>query len=287
MDLHNIVVATDESEAGRQAARAGVELAERTSSRLFVMRVMSHRPLAAAANGRAAPPGEGSDHAERERLQRWLGDDLPAGRGQGDVELGITTGVPSIEVCRYAETHQADLLVLGRKERSQPARLLLGDTADAVARRSRVPCLFVPPRAGPIGRVLVALDSTERGMFVLKEACGFARATGAALAAVTVKPASAGEIGEGVTEPPTVRTLRLVPRAREIVRLELGREATIDVELRCGEIVEQVLGALEASAADVLAFGFHRGGPPGVVEAGSSARRLAHTAPGMVLTVPL
>ena len=177
MDLRNVAVATDESEAGRQAVRAGAELAERTSSRLFVTRVMTHG-LAVAA-GPVAVATDDVHHAERGRLERWLGDDLPSPSTFAGVELEITAGVPSIEIARYAELRRADLLVLGRKARSQAARLLLGDTADAVARRSRVSCLFVPPRAQPIRRVLVALDGTERGMFVLQEACGFARAAGA------------------------------------------------------------------------------------------------------------
>jgi len=46
--------------------------------------------------------------------------------------VGIAAGVPAIEICRLAERRQADLLVLGRKQRSQLGRLLLGDTADAV-----------------------------------------------------------------------------------------------------------------------------------------------------------
>ena len=53
-------------------------------------------------------------------------------------------GLPGIEIGRFAEHVRADLLVLGRKQRSRGQRLLLGDTADAVARRSRIPCLFVP-----------------------------------------------------------------------------------------------------------------------------------------------
>ncbi|MGH7580864.1 MAG: hypothetical protein ACREM9_11870, partial [Gemmatimonadales bacterium] len=50
---------------------------------------------------------------------------------------------------------------------------------------------------------------------------------------------------------------------------------------------EQVLAAVEAPEAEVLAIGFNRGGPPGVLEAGSTARRLAHLAPCSVLTIPL
>ena len=39
--------------------------------------------------------------------------------------------------------------------------------------------------------------------------------------------------------------------------------------------------------ADVLTFGCHRGGPSGVLESGGTARRLLHSAPVSVLTIPL
>ena len=49
------------------------------------------------------------------------------------VEYGYT----GTTVTRIAERVGADLLVVGHKPRTQAMRLLLGDTADAVARRSR------------------------------------------------------------------------------------------------------------------------------------------------------
>ena len=46
------------------------------------------------------------------------------------------------------------------------SRRLLGDTGDAVARRAAAPCLFVPPVDRFPGRMLAALDGTERGLMV-------------------------------------------------------------------------------------------------------------------------
>jgi len=286
MELDRIVVATDESEAGRQAVRAGGDLARRTSARIFVMRVVSHRALATAAGVLGGLAQEEPDQSEHERLRRWLDAESLLDRLPGEVELGIAAGVPSIEISRFAENYRADLLVLGRKVRSQAARLLVGDTADAVARRSRVPCLFLPPGAGPMRRLLVALDGSERGMVVLQRACGFARATRSALRVVTVEPAVQGEDGAAF-EPPLARSQRLASRARQVVRRELGEAAQVTVGIRRGDIVEQVLAAVEDPRADVLVIGFNRGGPPGVLEAGSTARRLAHLAPCAVLTIPL
>jgi len=205
------------------------------------------------------------------------------------VELGIAFGVPSVEISRFAESQAGDLLVLGRKRRSQFTRLLLGDTADAVARRSRVPCLFVPPGTLSIRRMLVALDGTDRGEVVLRTACDLARAIGASLSVVTVEHGPQGESPELARATPLTRSAQLEERVQAMAD-EACRErgkARVEVDVRRGGVVEQVLAAVEEARPDLLAIGYHRGGPPGMIEAGSVARHLAHSAPCAVLTVPL
>jgi nucleotide-binding universal stress UspA family protein len=203
------------------------------------------------------------------------------------VETAVAYGVPGVEICRFGERRDADLMVLGRKPRSQMARLLLGDTADAVARRSRLPCLFVPPGIGPIRRLLVALDGTERGIAVLQTACALARAITASLGVVTVEQEPAGEPVHLASALPVERSERLKSQVRMLLSRERVDGSQPLVDVRRGAVVEQVLAALEETAADALVVGYHRGGPPGVIEVGSTARHLAHLAPCAVLTVPL
>jgi nucleotide-binding universal stress UspA family protein len=181
------------------------------------------------------------------------------------------------------------LLILGRKLRSQMTRLLLGDTADAVARRSRIPCLFVPPGSGELRQVLVALDGSERGMTVLTATCGFVRGLGASLRIVTVEYGPDGEPPDLGSRLPVTRSAQLQGRVGAVLSRELEplTGARTAVEIRRGAIVPQILAEVEASHPDVLVFGYHRGGPPGMIEAGSTARHLAHTAPCAVLTIPL
>ena len=142
-------------------------------------------------------------------LHQWIRTELHAQREPPHVEVGIAAGVPAIEICRLAERRQADLMVLGRKQRSQLGRLLLGDTADAVARRSGIPCLFVPPNSGPFRQVLVALDGSERGMLVLRGALGFALGAGASLRMMTVEAGPADEPAELASTLPLARSARL------------------------------------------------------------------------------
>jgi nucleotide-binding universal stress UspA family protein len=289
VNLEHIVVATDESDAGRQAVRTGVDIATRASAKITVMRAVPVPavPMFVGTRGADDQFGAPTDAVETERLRRWLEADVLPPDDRHGVETAVSFGVPGVEICRFGESHAADLMVLGRKPRSQMARLLLGDTADAVARRSRLPCLFVPPGSGPIRRLLVALDGSDRGLAVLQAACGFARALKASVAVVTVEQEPTGEPAHLASALPVERSARLQSQVRMLLSRECVDGAKPLVDVRRGPIVEEVLAALEASAADALVVGYHRGGPPGVIEIGSTARHLAHLAPCTVLTVPL
>jgi nucleotide-binding universal stress UspA family protein len=287
MLLRHILAATDESDAGRQAVRTATALASRASARVTILRVVAveaARRLVSVGDGTASADW-GEDETALMRLRRWLeADVLSPDEAQG-TELGIAYGIPGIEICRLAERAQADLLVLGRKRHSQMMRLLLGDTADAVARRSRFPCLFVPPGSGEPRKVLVALDGSDRGINVLNQACDFARYAGATVAAVTVERRPAGEPLQLVSTLPVARSSVLQARVREVLVREGFPDAPLAI--RQGDILERVVAEAQERGADVLAIGYHRGGPPGVLEAGSTARRLAHAAACAVLTIPL
>jgi nucleotide-binding universal stress UspA family protein len=284
MTLQRIVVAADESDAGRWAVRAALNLAAGTGPEVAVLRavgVLSREALAGTGAAAIADEPPPAPQVEVERLSRWLAPELAGAIPGVKVSLAVTYGVPSIEICRYAEEAQADLVVLGRKHRSAKTRLLIGDTGDAVARRSPVPCLFVPPGSGVMRRVLAALDGTDWGLTVMVAARRLAAAAGAELRTVTVEPPASGE--SGAVAPPLARTALLQRRVRET----LGRDPGARLSVRRGTIVEQVLAAVDESGADTLAVGYHRGGPAGIIEAGSTGRRLLHAAPGAVLTIPL
>lgn len=220
------------------------------------------------------------------RLEQWMDPELRGAPPEVAVGLGVTFGIPGVEICRFADEHDVDLIVVGRKQRSQATRLLVGDTADAVARRSRTPCLFVPLGVSAPERVLVALDGSRRGLTVLRAACSFAGAVGARLDAVTVEPARPDEPPELAALVPTGRSDALRETIAELAECAPAAGVPEGLVVRRGPVAETLLVAIEETAADALVLGFHRGGPPGVLEAGSIARRLTHSAACAVLTVP-
>ena len=276
--LEHIVVAADETDASRNAIRTALRWAARADARVTIVTVGAPEALPAIALA-AVPPARDPDQPPAlESIQRWLLSELAREPTWRAPEHVAAVGVPGIEIARFAEKASADLLVLGRKQRSTAARLLVGDTADAVARRSRVPCLFVPAPLGVPTTVLVALDGTARGLAVLAATRSIAQALDAGLALITVEPARADEPLElGGSLPAT--------RSANLRRMLNGDGDTLRV--RRGDVVAEILREVTATEAQVLAVGYHRGGPPGVLEVGSVARQLAHSAPCAVLTIPL
>ncbi|HXE57692.1 MAG TPA: universal stress protein [Gemmatimonadales bacterium] len=290
--MRNILVAVDESDAARRAVELALELAGRGGARLTALTVVW--PGGAAGIDRTAVPlGEAGPRGRvLGWLERWLAPSLE-GRGTGvPVELAAASGLPGIEIPRFAERAAADLVVLGRKRRTLSQRLATGDTADAVGRRSPVPCLFVPAVSAPrLRRVLAALDGTERGWRVYLAARRFADAVGAELRGVTVEPLRDDEASLLAPPVPAGRSLQLAAALERDWPAGGGAgpglpATACPLTVRRGEPVAQILAEVEAGEADVLAIGYRRGGAPGVIEAGSVARRLAHATPCPVLTEP-
>jgi nucleotide-binding universal stress UspA family protein len=285
MNVQHILAAADESEAGRQAVRSAIDLAGRANARVTVVRAVPVMAMAVAATTTGGYDFAGAEIESPaiEDLRQWIGSDLRAQSDAPTVELAIASGIPGLEIRRLAEQREADLVVLGRKHRSQLARLILGDTAALVARHSRIPCLLVPADSGPLQRMLVAVDGSDHGMLVLAKAASFAHAFGITLRVLTVEPGPADQ-------PPAGKSARigsLDRQARDILNHHGVGTLGPSVEVRRGAVLPQILAAVTESGTDLLAIGYHRGGLPGVIEAGSIGRHLAHTAPCAVLTIPL
>lgn len=283
MRVRHILVAADESVEGRAAIVAAAVLGAGAAACVTVLTVV--------------PPSEDGLGASRalEGLRAMVRATLLHVDHPPKVESVVGVGLPGIEIGRFAETVRADLVVIGRKRRSPRQRMMIGDTADSVARRSPIPCLFVNAEAQRYERVLVALDGSERGMGILVPAMDFTRATGARIRAVSVEPAYENE-----GDVPRL----LTARSSKLLAMVNGRRAGVDlgagrweephgtspegpVVIRRGRIIDEIMHEIGTYAADVLVVGYHRGGPAGAIESGSVARRLVHEASCAVLTVPL
>ncbi len=281
--MRHILVAIDESPEGRGALTGAARLASRAAARLTALKIVPpDSPLLA---GPGALERLQRDHAA---LISLLSPPIPP------VEFVVAIGLPGIEISRFAESSGADLVVLGRKRRSSVERLRVGSTADAVARRSQVPCIFVGPGDSSFDRLLVALDGTERGMLVLNWARRFAKVVGARLQVITVDPVCDDPRGSHGTHNGKIRRLAEAIetlRREEIIARETSptfiAEPAPALLIQRGRVIDEVVKTTLHTQSDLLVVGHHRGGPASTNGESGGTRFLLRLSPANLLTVPL
>lgn len=183
--LKKILVPLDGSTLGEQAALPYVEtLARALAATVILLRV---EPLARGWSGgafkaaasfladvklpRAETDVEMSQHpiykeSEMASLEAEAKSALmPAAehlRGKGiTTEVAVAFGRPAGGILRYADSEQADLIVMATHGEGGPSPWAFGPTADRVARRAAVPVLLIRP--DEVTRLLPSLGKMEDG----------------------------------------------------------------------------------------------------------------------------
>jgi nucleotide-binding universal stress UspA family protein len=279
MAYQRIVAAVDESPAGVHALRVGAQIAAAAEAELIALRVVDDP-------WRFIEPGE----VEAKRAQRdnsWaavaatrVSDEMgrliasagiPMSRARPDVRFGI----PAVEIARWAELDQADLIVLGRQPVGPLERRPAGRTIEGTLRRARVPCLVVPFGHRTWHRILVLAHDDQAAGDVLDQAFAFSAVFASEVVVVDTEPQLVGA-GSGRGEPVARRAFATWAR--------LPRAGTIDVMTCEGEGAAELLKAARARQADLVVIGLRRGES---VDDTSEAARVLQRAPCAVLTVPV
>jgi nucleotide-binding universal stress UspA family protein len=140
-----LVVATDFSETADRALAAAIDLARSLSAQIVLVHVYAPvmvlpPPLdmvsLPAVFPNLMPKMEAAIDARAARVH-------DAGLA---CEVELIEGNPQVEICRYAETVQAELIVLGTHGRSGLYHAVLGSVAERVIHRSTRPVLVIPDR---------------------------------------------------------------------------------------------------------------------------------------------
>ncbi len=196
--------------------------------------------------------------------------------------LASGRGIAGIEIPRFAERLDADLIVL-------PRMLVSGEhLADAVTRRSRVPSLVVSQGQEDLGTWLVALDGSPRCTAVLSLVVPMLEALGATAVVMTVEPGRS--LVRALADNHLARTHFLADKLEAVAGAGSSRihgSVLAPLRVRHGEVIAEVLNERLSLQATVLAIGARPGGPPPPIPEGSLARRLVNDAPCIVLTVPI
>jgi nucleotide-binding universal stress UspA family protein len=142
--LRHILVPVDFSDPSREALLWAAELAGRYQARLTLLNVYPVPGYVLPDGFVAASPEVLSqvEHKTLETLEEWAAPLRQDGTQQVDVATAV--GPAASEVVRWADSHGADLIVMGAHGRSGIALFFLGSTTDKVVRQAHCPVFVVP-----------------------------------------------------------------------------------------------------------------------------------------------
>jgi nucleotide-binding universal stress UspA family protein len=134
-----ILVPLDGSELAEQALEYAIIQAESFGAEVVLLKVLG--PLPEPAMGSRV----GVKLAEKQSadLARYYLEDLAAGIKEVPVQVVTVEGKPYIQIIRFAEEQEIDLIVMSTRGHSGLSRWLLGSVADRVVRGATVPLLLV------------------------------------------------------------------------------------------------------------------------------------------------
>lgn len=154
--FHKILVAIDTSEIGKQVFDTAMTLAKATGASLMLLHVLSseeegspYLPIIFSGMGYAG--GDKIIETYREEWEAFAkqGLKLLESRQQEATLAGITTevtqrsGSPGKTICEFAQTWQADTIVIGRRGHSGMSELLLGSVSNYVLHHATCLVLIV------------------------------------------------------------------------------------------------------------------------------------------------
>ena len=207
--FETIVLATDGTEFSGSAENVALDLAQRCGARLIVARILP----AASQHDALAPPR--SQHEASASAQGDLNALEKRTRDLGlDTSMIVRHGVDRHrEIVAVAEEFGAHLIVIGRRDRSDLARLMVGDATRKVVGLAPCHVMVVPRGAGaPQHGLLAATDGSGLGDQAARAAMAMA---GQCELPITIASVAAPEQNEERRQEKREAVGRLEAEARE------------------------------------------------------------------------
>jgi nucleotide-binding universal stress UspA family protein len=177
-----VVIGVDASPSSADAVRLGWELAQAagTTCRLVHATPEAWTVPPASTSPTAQPDAvnESVRLAARAVMLDALGGNVP---DDALATLEVRTGRAAAVLLDVADELSAGLVMLGGKHHSLLGRWVVGSTADALVRVLDVPLLVTAHTAGPVDRVLAAVDLSDAAEVTLRVAERYAALFGAEL----------------------------------------------------------------------------------------------------------
>jgi len=154
--MTKILIATDGSRSAREAVAFGLDLAAEHDAEAFVVHVVRAFEIvgAAAFYMPSAQPHRPSA-AERAVLEEAL---TLAAEGGVTAHTALLRGNPVDEIVAYADTIDADMIVVGSRGPGTVVSALLGSVAQGVLHEARRPVLVVRGVQTPVKQPVAVID---------------------------------------------------------------------------------------------------------------------------------
>ena len=137
--MNNILVTTDFSETSQTAFGLAQQLAEKFGGKLTLLHVQElHLPPLVYESA-----GAGVGHVEREQRESSEKRLKELAERLGGAEIAMINGTPHVEIVRFAEARNVDLVVMATHGRGFFSHAILGSTTERVVRRAPCPVLTV------------------------------------------------------------------------------------------------------------------------------------------------
>jgi nucleotide-binding universal stress UspA family protein len=169
--IQRILIATDFSPRGERAMQRAAQLASEHAAELYLLHALPALPLEVFKRLIAETPLETEQRLyNRAKIALQNRAEILASKGIR-VKHHVAIGRAHVEINRYAQSHHADLIVIGDQGESFARELFLGTTASKTLRTGHHPLLIV--RQEPTDRykhVLVPVDFSKNSLNALEVA---------------------------------------------------------------------------------------------------------------------
>ena len=289
--LRTIVVATDFSDNARVALAWAERLAGQHGGALLLVHALKAELIAPEFVPVLREHYDEFRTGVKQQLEREA-EQVRRGGITVDCELGV--GAAFDIVIEAARRHNADVIVVGTRGRTNWKRLLLGSTAARLVRNAPCPVLTVHPTdAGsprPVRTVLVPTDFSEDAAIAAEAATRIRGVTGADQRLVLLHaydvPFEATYLpGSLLMEAMTAAAARAKETIEQLAAEMRDSGITVDTLTCAGYPPQIILDQAKIVGADLIAMGTHGRSGMDRVFIGSTAERVVASAPCPVLTV--
>ncbi len=144
--FERILVAVDGSEGSKKALRLASRLQQTCGGNLMVLTVFRHHSLLEASMSMVRPDDPESLDDSMRNYAKEVAEDakaIAAEAGAGNVRAFVKAGQPARTIVKFAEEHQADLVIVGSRGLGDMQGFLLGSVSHKVTSLASIPVMVV------------------------------------------------------------------------------------------------------------------------------------------------